>query len=60
MDNQTDIPLEEIRKRAYEIYKMRCDSEIWGYGTLGTPTGDFLQAERMLKNEYKSCQSYHE
>lgn len=36
---------EEVRKRAYEIYLLRCNSDIWEYGVLGNSVGDWVQAE---------------
>jgi hypothetical protein len=46
MDN---VEIEQVRKRAYEIWEMRCKSKLWDYGKLGTPEGDFRQAEREIK-----------
>ena len=45
-----------IRKRAYEIYIRRTQSEIWDWGRKGTELGDYYQAEKEIKNEYKSRQ----
>jgi len=42
-----------IRKRAYEIYIRRTQSEIWDWGRKGTELGDHLQAEREIRKEQK-------
>ena len=42
---------ELVKKRAYEIYIRRTQSEIWDWGKLGTPEGDWRQAEREILNE---------
>lgn len=39
----------QVTKRAYEIYQMRLNSEVWHYGVYGTPNGDWTQAEREIK-----------
>ena len=37
---------ELIKKRAYEIYIRRTQSDIWQFGQLGTQDGDWYQAEK--------------
>ena len=34
--------------RAYEIWQLRCQSDIWKFGSLGTEEGDWYQAEREI------------
>ena len=45
--------LDKINKRAYEIYLMRKHSPTWHFGELGTPTGDWHQAEKELRAEHQ-------
>jgi hypothetical protein len=45
---------DKIRKRAYEIYIRRTQTDVWDYGRLGTPEGDWSQAEREVLLEEKA------
>jgi hypothetical protein len=56
MDSSTHLNLEElVKNRAYEIYKRRCKLALWQYGKLGTPAGDWKQAEVEIRGESKKC-----
>ena len=45
---------ELIRKRAYEIYIRRTQSEIWDWGRKGTQDGDYFQALKEILLEQKA------
>ena len=42
---------DDIRKRAYEIYVRRTQSEIWDWGKKGTSDGDWTQATLEIELE---------
>lgn len=46
-----EIMEEKIRKRAFEIYIRRTQSDLWQYGRLGTPEGDWKQAQKEIEDE---------
>ena len=48
---------DDIRKRAYQIYIRRVQSEVWDYGRKGTADGDYFQALRELRDEAKIARS---
>ena len=54
MANGTIDLHKQIEIRAYQIYIRRTQSEIWGYGQLGTAWGDWMQAEREVILEQKA------
>ena len=43
-----------IKKRAYEIYIRRTQSELWDWGRMGSQNGDWTQAEFEVRKEQKN------